>query len=139
MLTIYDSLGLVRNNCTHFFLSQTNFRELHCNTAKGTVTSSQYSLHLAQHASFTFEQQQVSRQSKSRSHFSAANSAWHTTGPCHLHNGILTGCLSKKRTGENMMMRGKDCMVSVVTVHLNSVMASAVLMKLAKHTCVCVA
>jgi hypothetical protein len=29
-------------------------------------------------------------------------------------------------------------MVSVVTVHLNSVMASAVLMALAKHTCVCV-
>jgi hypothetical protein len=119
-----------------FSLSQTNFTKLHYNTTKGMVTSSQYTLHLSQHTSFIFERQQVLQPSKSCSPSSAANSMWHSTGPFHLHDGVLTGRLSKKQTGENLTMRG-HCMVSVVTAHLNSVMSSAVLMALAMHTRVC--
>jgi hypothetical protein len=96
--------GQKERTALNFFFISNKFHSLHNNTAKGIVTSSQHSLHISQHSSFTFEQQWVSWPSESCSPSSAANSTWHSSGLYNLQNDILIGCLSKKQMSENLIV-----------------------------------
>jgi hypothetical protein len=46
---------------------------------------------------------------------SAATGPWHSTVPHHVHNGWLTGCLSKDQTGVNMMVQDQNSQAGVAT------------------------
>jgi hypothetical protein len=99
------------------------------------------SLHLSQHSSSTFEQEQVFPPSKSCSPSSAANSTWYSTGPCHLHNGVLPFKEANrwKSDGVKSGLYGS----SGNTVHPNIVMASnctlvCVCARARARVCVCV-
>ena len=49
---------------------------------------------------------------------SVATGPWYSTEPHHLHNGCLTGCLSKDQTGANMMVQDQNSQAGVATLSI---------------------
>jgi hypothetical protein len=94
-----------------------NFTGIHYNIAQGTVIY-QYSLHLYQQPSFTFEGKHVFPSGKNCSPFSAATGPWYSKVTHHLHNDCLTGILSKDQRGANMMVQDQNSQVDVATVSI---------------------
>jgi hypothetical protein len=70
-------------------------------------------LHLCQQSSSTLEQAHVFLHSTSCSPSSVATGAQHSAVPHQWQYDVLTGFLSKNRTGDNLMMQGQDCGVCV--------------------------
>lgn len=50
---------------------------------------------------------------------SMATGPWYSTVPHHLHNGCLTGCLSKDQTGANVMVQDQNSQAGVATLSIS--------------------
>lgn len=78
----------------------------------------QYSLHRHQKTSSTFEKNTHSCPNKYCSHSYAATYARHSVLPCHLHSGVLAGCLSNGQTDKNLMVWGQNFKVNATTLSI---------------------